>query len=190
MRSAGELKTLILNADGLPLSTWPLSIISAQDAICAVIRDKAVVVSEWDIAFRSPSVEIRAPKAIMLRSYKNVRSAPRFCRRNILLRDGMQCQYCLERFQASELTFDHVVPRSAGGKTEWTNVVSCCVECNVKKRDHLTDWHGGGRESMTPARIPLRPTSRELMTAGLRFLSPEIKEDFGSFLFWEQELES
>lgn len=188
-RRLDDLRCLVLNADGLPLATWPLSIIPVEDAICSVIRDRAVVVAEWDTAFHSPSIEIRAPKAIMLRSYANIHAAPRFCRRSILLRDHYECQYCGERFPAAELTFDHVIPREHGGKTTWENILSCCVECNARKKNLLPKWNAQKGHPLRPLKEPRQPTAHELRRAGLQFLSPEIKEEWGSFLYWEQPLE-
>jgi 5-methylcytosine-specific restriction endonuclease McrA len=56
-----------------------------------------------------------------------------FSRANIYLRDRYQCQYCGNRFSASELTFDHVTPASQGGRKDWENIVTCCIQCNRKK---------------------------------------------------------
>ena len=87
-RSSLRLRTLILNADGRPLSTWPLSLISAQDAVSAIWRDRVTVVDTWpDAFFRSPSTTIAVPKVAMLRAYAQVAADPKFCRRSILLRD-------------------------------------------------------------------------------------------------------
>src|SRR3990167_3931378 len=81
------LRSLVLNADGRPLGTWPLSLVSAQDAISAVWRDRAAVVETWEGAFfRSPSTTIAVPKTLMLRQYAPISGDPKFCRRSILLR--------------------------------------------------------------------------------------------------------
>lgn len=147
-----RLRTLVLNADFQPLNTWPLSLVSVEDAICAVVRDKVSVIETWDAVFRSPSVEIKVPKVVALREYAPIGADPKFCRRSILLRDGFRCQYCGERFQAEELTFDHVTPRAAGGKTDWNNILSACIECNKRKRNSLPNYSARKRDgSMRPA---------------------------------------
>lgn len=175
-----QLRALVLNADGRPLPTWPLTIISAQEAVAAVIRDRAVTIDTWEDAFfRSPSTRFPVPKVIMLREYTPVDATPKFCRRSILLRDHYRCQYCGEQFASNELTFDHVVPRSKNGRTEWTNIASACIPCNTLKAD---------KPSMRPIRPPVRPTSMQLLRAGLEFLPNDIREDFGSFLYWNTEL--
>lgn len=179
-RSSLQRRTLVLNADGRPLCAWPLSLISPQEAISAVWRERAEVVEAWpDAFFRSPSVTLPVPKVVMLRQYVPISGEPKFCRRSILLRDRFRCQFCGVQFPSPELTFDHVRPRARGGRTEWTNIVSACVRCNAAKADGA---------SMRPLRSPRRPTNVELLRAGLEFLPNDIREDFKSWLYWSEEL--
>lgn len=187
------LRCLILNADYRPLSTWPPSFISAQDAIVAVYRGKADVVEEWDTVFRSATQEIRVPKVAALRHYAPISSAPKFCRRSIFLRDRFRCQYCGHQFAAEDLTFDHVIPRSLGGTTVWSNILSCCVPCNAAKRNSMPGYSGKkGKKGgvMRPLKEPRQPTTAELLRAGLEFLDPVIREDFASWLHWNAPLEA
>jgi 5-methylcytosine-specific restriction endonuclease McrA len=110
-------RCLVLNADGRPLSTWPLSLLPAEDAVHALYRERVSVVESWqDAVFRSPSVTIPVPKVVMLRHYAPVAAEPKFCRRSILLRDRYRCGYCGEQFASEELTFDHVVPRARAAR--------------------------------------------------------------------------
>lgn len=190
MANALELKALVLNADFLPMSVWPLSLISGQDAVKAVIRGRATVVEEWDEVFRSPTREIRVPKVLALREYAPISAEPKFCRRSILLRDRFRCQYCGGAFTTDELTFDHVVPRSAGGKTEWTNILSACVDCNTKKRNTMPNYNGRkGKGELRPLKLPRRPTTMELLKSGMEFLDPDVKETFGDWLYWSAPLQ-
>ncbi len=77
---------------------------------------------------------IQAPRVIRLLSYDRLpKQTVKFNRRNIFARDGNQCQYCGKKFPTSELSLDHVLPRSQGGKTTWENIVCACVDCNVRK---------------------------------------------------------
>lgn len=190
MTAALSRRTLVLNANYLPLTTWPLSIVSGTEAIKAVFRGRAIVAEEWDQVFRSPSVEIHVPKVIALRQYAPIDAEPKFCRRSILLRDRFRCQYCGRRFNTVDLTFDHVIPRSAGGVTAWDNILSCCVECNKRKRNNPADWSGRKGSGLRPLKAPRRPTTMELLRAGLEFIDPTIKEDFGSWLYWSAELKA
>lgn len=176
-----KLRSLVLNADGKPLATYPLSIIPASVAILNVWRDRAVIVETWEGAFfHSPSTTLPVPKTLLLRQYAPITGEPKFCRRSVLLRDHMQCQYCGEQFESRDLTFDHVRPRADGGKTEWTNIVSACIPCNALKAD---------RKTMQPKKAPRQPTNMELLMAGLRFLPNDAREDWGSWLYWGVELE-
>lgn len=74
------------------------------------------------------------PKIIRLLGYDKLpRQDVKFNRRNIFARDGNRCQYCGRKFSTVDLSLDHVIPRSQGGKSTWDNIVCCCVKCNVKK---------------------------------------------------------
>jgi 5-methylcytosine-specific restriction endonuclease McrA len=188
----GSYRTLVLNADARPLSTFPLSIVSAQDAISAIWRARATVVENWaDAFFRSPSTSIAIPKVMMLREYAPISGEPKFCRRSILLRDKFRCQYCGEAFPSPELTYDHVIPRSRGGKTEWTNIVTACLKCNADKANKLPNYSGRkAAGQVRPLKEPRRPTTAQLLRAGLEFLPNDIREDFGSWLYWNMPLQS
>ena len=77
---------------------------------------------------------VAVPRIIRLLGYDKLpKQDVKFNRRNIYARDGNKCQYCGRRFATTELSLDHVVPKSQGGKASWTNIVCCCVRCNVKK---------------------------------------------------------
>lgn len=192
-RSLHDKKCLVLNADYRPLSTYPLSIIAAQDAVSALWRERVDVVETWpDAFFRSPSTTIPVPKIVALRTYAPVSGEPKFCRRSILLRDRFCCQYCGHPFSSQELTYDHVIPRSRGGKTEWTNIVTACLRCNAAKANSLPNFSGrkgiARPGQMRPLKEPRRPTAAELLRAGLEFLPNDVREDFGSALYWGAEL--
>jgi hypothetical protein len=114
---------LVLNADFRPLSYFPLSLLSWQDAITAVFKDHVSVVAEYDKWVSSPSTKLRLPSVVALRDYIPMPKRVAFTRFNVFLRDRFRCQYCGEMFSAKDLTFEHVVPRSKGGETTWTNIV-------------------------------------------------------------------
>jgi len=100
---------------------------------------------------RTPRGSLRVPRLLLLRSYNRVPRTPlRLSRRNVFLRDDHVCQYCGAK---SELTIDHVLPRSRGGDSSWENLVSCCRRCNLEK-GHKTPEEAG----MRLRRRPIRPT--------------------------------
>ena len=104
------------------------------------------------------------PAVVKLNKY--FRTHPRkvkFSRQNLYYRDNYTCQYCHKPMPASLLTYDHVVPRSKGGKTCWTNVVTACTRCNLKKGNKLLHQSSFRleREPREPGWLPaLAPTLR------------------------------
>lgn len=107
----------------------------------------------------TPRFKLLVPEIILLTHYNAV--PPRrvkFSRRNIFERDRYTCQYCGCAPVRSDLSIDHVVPRSRGGSTTWSNVVLACTECNARKRDRLP--HEAGMHLQRPPREPAwRPGS-------------------------------
>ncbi len=86
---------------------------------------------EW---VRTVRIELAVPKVIRLLGYDRLpRQQVKLNRRNIFARDGNTCQYCGDRYPTSELSLDHVVPRSQGGESSWTNLVCACTRCNARK---------------------------------------------------------
>ena len=176
---------LVLNADFRPLSYFPLSLWSWQDAVKAVFLDRVSVLSEYDTRVRSPSVSMRLPSVIALKDYIPSARRPAFTRFNVFLRDGFGCQYCGDRRPAHDLTFDHVVPRSRGGRTTWENVVTACADCNLRKGSRLP------REcAMFPRRHPRQPTTWELQDQGRGFPPNYLHQSWRDYLYWDTELES
>jgi 5-methylcytosine-specific restriction endonuclease McrA len=125
---------LVLNADYRPLSYYPLSLWSWQDAIKAICLDRVHVVSNYDRIVKSPSFEMFLPSVVSLKDYVKPARHPAFTRFNVFLRDRFQCQYCGSK---DDLTFDHVIPRSKGGLSTWDNIVASCAPCNRRKGDRL-----------------------------------------------------
>jgi 5-methylcytosine-specific restriction endonuclease McrA len=180
----GIKKTLVLNADYRPLPKWPMDIVTAREAFETVYRGAATVVEEWpDEFFHSPSAAFPVPKTIVLHEYVKVHGSPKFCRQSVLLRDRFRCQYCGKSFAAPHLTYDHVKPRSHGGRTVWANIVMACEDCNLRKRDHTCKEAG-----MWPITAPRAPTSAELLRAGLELLPNEVRQTWPEFLYWNVEL--
>jgi len=176
---------LVLNADFRPLSYFPLSVWSWQDAIKAVFQDRVNVVSEYDRIVRSPSQAFRLPSVISLKEYVPAARRPAFTRFNVFLRDRFECQYCANARPTHELTFDHVIPRSRGGRTSWDNVVTACGPCNLRKGNHLP------RECrMMPRQEPRQPTSWELQDNGRGFPPNYLHQSWRDYLYWDSELEN
>ncbi|MCC7048905.1 MAG: HNH endonuclease [Alphaproteobacteria bacterium] len=182
--SVESCPALVLNADFRPLSYFPLSLWSWQEAVKAVFLDRVNIVSEYDRVVRSPSFEIRLPSVIALKDYIQTARRPAFTRFNVFLRDRFTCQYCNERHVTNDLTFDHIVPRSRGGQTVWTNVVTACGTCNLAKGSRLPNECG-----MFPRTSPFQPTSFELQENGRGYPPNYLHESWRDFLYWDSELD-
>ncbi|MDJ0949467.1 MAG: HNH endonuclease [Alphaproteobacteria bacterium] len=176
---------LVLNADFRPLSYFPLSLWAWQDAIKAVFLGRVNIVSEYDEVVRSPSLEMRLPSVISLKQYVPIARRPAFTRFNVFLRDSFVCQYCADRLAAELLTFDHVVPRSRGGRTTWTNVVTACSTCNLHKGQKLLRECG-----FRLLHAPVEPTTALLQRNGRAFPPNYLHESWRDFLYWDSELET
>jgi len=172
--------TLILNADGNPLSVVPLSAVTWQTAIRLAYQDKVRVVNEYeDWEVHSPSCTWKVPSVVMCTDYIKWSRQVKYNRTNILLRDLFTCQLCGAKPPASQLTMDHVVPRVHGGKTNWTNIVTACKTCNHNK---------GSNRKIKPKRLPTKPNYYELMSKRQRFPITIRDESWLVFLDWDSKL--
>ncbi len=176
---------LVLNADFRPLSYFPLSLWSWQETVKAVFLDRVNIVSHYEHVVRSTSFEMKLPSVISLKDYVPSARRPAFTRFNVFLRDSFSCQYCGTTFPTHELTFDHVIPRCRGGRTSWTNVVTACSCCNLRKGSDTP------REcDMHPMTEPYQPTAYQLQENGRSFPPGFLHESWRDFLYWDSELDS
>lgn len=184
-RKMPRCPVLVLNADYRPLSYSPLSLCSWQDAVKAVFLDRVTVLSEYDFEVHSPRHSLRLPSVIALKDYApSLRRAP-FTRYNVFLRDRFRCQYCGERLPADDLTFDHVQPRSRGGRTSWSNVVAACGPCNRRKANRTPS-----EAAMPLIRVPTIPSPHQLQELGRHFPPNYLHESWRDYLYWDSELEA
>jgi 5-methylcytosine-specific restriction endonuclease McrA len=111
----------------------PLKIVTWMRAMTLILTGKVEVLEQSDITIRSPNTTWIVPSVIrQLKKFKRNKRV-HFSRINVYMRDDWTCQYCKLKKLARDLTFDHVVPRYHGGKTNWTNIVTACKPCNNKK---------------------------------------------------------
>jgi len=172
---------LVLNADFRPLSYFPLSVWCWQDAVKAVFLDRVSVLNEYEAEVHSPTLTMRLPSVIALKDFVPAARKPAFTRFNVFLRDRFTCQYCGSK---EDLTFDHVIPRSRGGRTTWENVVAACAPCNLKKANRLPQ-----DIRMFPAQAPFQPTVHDLHNAGRGFPPSHLHQSWLDYLYWDIELE-
>jgi 5-methylcytosine-specific restriction endonuclease McrA len=148
---------LVLNA-----SYEPINICAARRAIVLVLKGVAMTEEINGHLLHSARFAVRVPSVIRLLEYRRIPHQTRaLSRKNILLRDRNTCQYCGVLLPSSELTLDHIVPRSRGGQSTWENLVACCHPCNHKKGNHLL--HECGMKLLREPRTFNLHTSRHIM---------------------------
>ena len=147
-------QVLVLNA-----SYEPLQLMGVKRAIGLVLSSKAQVIEAGAEKLHSARCAIDRPVVIRLSRYVSVpyRTVP-CTRRGIMLRDNYTCQYCGDQLPAHQLTLDHIVPRSRGGRTTWENTVAACRQCNGRKADQLLHV-----VRMTLLSTPVQPTRAGMM---------------------------
>ncbi len=173
---------LVLNADFRPLSYYPLSLWPWQDAIKAAVLDRVQIIAEYDHVVRSQRHEFRIPSVVVLKDFVKPQKRVAFTRFNLFLRDTFCCQYCGGK---GDLTFDHVIPRAAGGVTSWENVVAACSPCNLRKGSRSLKHSG-----LSLNRVPRQPNAEEMQAAGRRFPPNHLHQSWMDFLYWDSELEA
>lgn len=148
-------KVLVLNQN-----YEPLSVCNVKRAIILIYLKKAeCVVSKNGKLIRGEKISFEVPSIIRILRYIKFRpfDVP-LTRKNVLKRDGYQCQYCGTR--EGPMTVDHIIPKTRGGKDEWTNLVCACVKCNNKKGNRTLKEAG-----MKLLKKPRKPTRFHLMFA-------------------------
>jgi 5-methylcytosine-specific restriction endonuclease McrA len=157
MSSSLQKPVLVLNA-----SYEPINVCAARRAIILVLKGVAAAEELSALKVQSARAVLTLPSVIRLLEYRRIPHQNRaLSRKNILMRDRYTCQYCHHTLPSSELTLDHVIPRSRAGESTWENLVACCHACNNRKGNRTPEEAG-----MKLVRLP-RPfslhTSRHLM---------------------------
>jgi len=134
LEDLASARVLILNA-----SYEALHVCSSKRAVSLLMHEVAERIEDSTQILRSSNYVFNVPSVIRLKKYvyRPHRLEVSFNRKNVFKRDEHSCQYCGTK--TGEMTIDHVLPKSRGGKTAWENVVCCCSKCNSKKRDRTPD---------------------------------------------------
>ncbi len=120
---------LVLNA-----SYEPINVCAARRALVLVLKGVAAAEEHTVASVHSARQTVKVPSVIRLLEYRRIPMQARsLSRKNILMRDRYQCQYCHRTMSSNELTLDHVIPRSRAGETTWENLVACCHHCNNRR---------------------------------------------------------
>lgn len=167
----------------LDQSYIPIQVVGWQRAVTLLFQGKVEVIESHDDEIHSVSFSMKIPSVIrLLFTQRFKRKIPvKFTRANIFARDGCKCGYCGEKFSTEELTFDHIVPVAQGGRKEWTNIITACVECNSRKAGKTPQQAG-----MRLLKIPKQPVWAQVVTVtvGLR----QTPDAWRSYLYWTAEL--
>lgn len=182
------MDTLVLNADGMPLSLLPLSVATWQDAMRLIYTDKVKVLKTYDDwIVRSQHLEINVPSIVIMSEHVKWNRHLKYSRTNVYLRDNFTCQLqstslCRERAgktKMADLTIDHVVPRSRGGKTNWLNVCTSCKTCNSEK---------GNDASILPKVKPYKPSYYEILAKRKQMPIYIRDPEWQYYLDWPEDL--
>ncbi len=152
-----------MNAQTLVLNPWmsPHRIATWQDGIVLVVTDKVDVLEVHDETCSSERLTLQVPSVVRLRkTIAPFKKGVKFSKTNVFARDDYQCCYCGVRFDPRQLNYDHVLPRSRGGVTDWTNIVTSCFDCNNRKKRNRTPAEAGLRMHFKPYRPKVLPMSR------------------------------
>mgnify|MGYP001594133532 CR=1 FL=1 len=174
-----DTRTLVLNQ-----AYEPVKVVSWQRALTLLTLGKVEVLEEYDWTVRSVTLVIKVPAVVrLLRALRRRRLPVRFSRVNIYARDRYRCQYCGGARPIAELTYDHVIPRRAGGRTEWTNIVTACQDCNLHKGARTPEQAG-----MHLLVAPVRPQWIPAVTITISVRS--VPDAWRDYLYWTGELQA
>ena len=160
-----NLKCLVLNNQYLPLSLFPLSTISVEDAFVRYFKGNCQVVLWHDRRILTPShKDLYWPSIIVNNKSAGVKSGEvRLRKTTLFYRDNCKCAHCLTDLTFNNMTYEHVLPKAKGGVHSWENVVAACKECNSRKGDNLPV----GR--FKPKIKPFKPTYFDLLESRKKF---------------------
>ena len=172
----------------------PHRIVSWQRAVLLLFQEKVELIESYDEPLMSPeqaesarengwTFAIKMPAVVRLLNRVRRKRVVRFSRINVLTRDDWTCQYCGTRLPSRKLNYDHVIPRSRGGKTVWENIVTCCFPCNAKKDNRTPE-----EAKMLLRKKPYKPRSLPVMAFHLD-AADTIPEVWRNFIYWHGALE-
>lgn len=168
------MQTLVLDQGYQPINTVPWT-----KAMLYIAKGKVDVLEEYE---QEVHFNLGMPAVVRIRHKIDAQKKRiKFSRQNVLARDRFRCQYCGASGRDVVLTFDHVIPRSRGGRTEWSNIVMACQECNATKADRTPKEAG-----MRLRTQPVRPTWVPIFNVALRNVA-DVPTEWRDY--WTAELE-
>lgn len=181
------MDTLVLNQ-----AYQPVDRICWREAIKNWWLGKVEILEEYeDRVIRSVTFEMHIPAVVrLLEAFNGKKRGVKFSRENVGTRDKWRCQYCNRKVAHHEATYDHVVPRREGGKTNWTNIVIACSPCNVKKGGRRPEAAGMRLLHGPPEKPKSLPETLRLTFITKKNVPDSWKQYLTSVMYWQGELES
>lgn len=172
-------RTLVLD-----MGYQPHRIVSWQRAVTMLFQGKVEVVEEYDeTIYKSATFIMKMPAVIRLLNMVRRKKAVRFSRMNVLTRDKWRCQYCGVKLPTKKLNYDHVVPRSQGGRTVWQNIVTSCYPCNDRKAGRTPQ-----QARMQLKSKPVKPRSLPVVAFHLD-AGDSVPDAWANWVYWHGKLE-
>jgi len=183
-------RTLVLD-----VGYQPHRIVSWQRAVSLLFQEKVELVESYDQRLMTDAqaekarahgwtLVLKIPAVVRLKKAVDRMRGVKFSRINVLTRDNFCCQYCGQQLPTRKLNYDHVIPRSRGGKTVWENIVTSCYPCNAKK-DNRTPREAG----MHLRKQPVKPSSLPVVAFHIDAVDT-IPDAWRDWVYWHGELES
>jgi 5-methylcytosine-specific restriction endonuclease McrA len=163
-----------------------MKVIPWEKAVCMWLDKKVEIVAEYAerVYDAIDDWSGKMPAVVRLLKYVNgLKHKVKFSRRNVFARDFFSCQYCGSQPGTSDLTYDHVVPRSRGGKTVWENIATCCLACNAHKADR-TPKEANMRLKKQPVKPKVRPQLGQMFSS-----MPNTPDEWRDWLYWDGALQ-
>lgn len=189
-----QRKTLVLNGNFQPMSYYPLSTWPWRQTMKLLAKgintnkERFHTLCEYDdVEFETDEGTFKLPSVVALTRYiqpENPDSPAPFTKFNVMLRDEFTCQYTGKRYRADDLNFDHVIPASRGGGTNWENIVLAHRPINTMKSNRTPKEAG-----LELIREPYVPTIGELHNKGRKFPPNILHESWMDWLYWDTEIE-
>lgn len=174
----------------LDVSYQPIDRISWERAFTLLFQGKVEIIEEYqDKTVRSATMEWKIPSVVRFLKYMgNKKKAIKFSRENVYTRDKGKCQYCGCDVKRMEITYDHVLPRAQGGKTQWENVVISCFPCNQRKKNR-TPEQAGMRLITKPVKPKSLPNTIRLTFVWREGMPKEWKSYLFDIQYWHSQLD-
>jgi 5-methylcytosine-specific restriction endonuclease McrA len=152
----------------LDMSFRPIEVIDAIEALVLCLVGKAQAIESHTLEINSVNSSFKLPSVIALKRIVKFHFKTMACKRqNVIWRDQNQCQYCGNKFCIENLTIDHILPRSKGGKNTWKNLVTACKKCNQKKGNKTPE-----QANMFLIRTPFKPKTNILRNVNKNQINP------------------